>query len=331
MKSPPAPTPPDPKETAAAQAGMNVDTAQAQMLTNMVNQNTPQGSVSYDRTGTTGFRNSSGQWVEIPNYTATTTYSPEQQRLYDLSNATEQKIGEIGLAQAGKIGDLLGTPININNEETEARLYELGSKRLDPQFARQQADLETKLANQGVRVGSAAYSAAMNDFNQGKNDAYNQLILTGRGQAVQEMMAERNQPINEISALLSQSQVSQPNFINAPQAPVGGVDYTGLVNEQYKAKMAAWQQQVASKNAMMGGMFGLIGSGLTMFSDRRLKKNIEKVGKIKGLNVYEFDYKAGGPRQMGFMAQEVEKKNPDAVVDVGGFKAVDYGKAVEAH
>ena len=31
---------------------------------------------------------------------------------------------------------------------------------------------------------------------------------------------------------------------------------------------------------------------------------------------------------LGLMADEVQKKTPEAVVDVGGFKAVDYRKAL---
>lgn len=331
MKTPAPPAPPDPEKTAAAQAGMNIDTAQAQQLTNMTNQVTPQGTLAYSKTGMNSFTDSQGKLVEIPHYTATTTYSPDQQKLYDLSNQTEAKIGQIGLDQAGKIGDLLGTPADLNNEATESRLMELGSKRLDPRFAQEEAALETKLVNQGIRRGSEAWNNATTQFSQGKNDAYNQLLLTGRGQAVQEALAQRNQPINEITALLNGSQVSQPNFINTPQSPVAGVDYVGLKNQQYQAQMQAYNSQVASKNAMMGGLFGMLGSGITAFSDRRLKTEIKKEGKLGDtLNVYSYRYKAGGPRQMGVMAQEVEKKIPEAVHEVSGYKAVDYGKIAEA-
>lgn len=309
---------------------MNIDTAQAQQLTNMTNQVTPQGTLTYSRSGENQFTDSQGKLVTIPQYTATTVYSPDQQKLFDLSNQTEAKIGQIGLDQAGKIGDLLGSPINVNNEETERRLFELGSKRLDPMFARDEAALETKLANQGIARGSAAYSAAMDDFNRGKSDAYNQLLLTGRGQSVQEALAERNQPINEITALLNGSQVSQPNFINTPQSPVAGVDYIGLKNQQYQAQMQAYQQQVASKNAMMGGLFGMIGSGVSMFSDKRLKENIKPVGKLNdGTKIYSYNYKGDDAPQVGVMAQEAEKKHPDAIGEVFGFKTVDYSKIVE--
>lgn len=62
-------------------------------------------------------------------------------------------------------------------------------------------------------------------------------------------------------------------------------------------------------------------------SDRRTKKDIKRIGKTDdGLPIYTFRYKAGGPIQMGVMAQDVEKVKPSAVKTVGGLKTVNYGK-----
>ena len=79
---------------------------------------------------------------------------------------------------------------------------------------------------------------------------------------------------------------------------------------------------------LFGGLFDL-GGKLIGLSDRRSKKDIKKVGAIGELPVYEYRYKGeSGPKHTGFMAQDVEKRNPDAVIDTGGFKLVDYGKAL---
>lgn len=329
MKTPPPPQPPDPEKTATAQAGMNRDTAIAQQQTNMTNQVTPQGTLTYNRLGEDhSYVDSTGKTVSIPRYEAVTAYSPEQQRIYDLGSQTEAKIGEIGLAQAGRIGDLLGSPVNLDNEAVEARLYDLGARRLDPRFAQEEETLRTRLANQGIGAGSAAYNNAMTEFTRAKNDAYNQLVLGGRGQAVQEALARRNQPINEITALLNGSQVSQPNFVNTPQAPVAGVDYIGMKNAQYQAQMQAYGQQLAARSSMLGGIFGLLGQGIR-FSDRRLKSNVVHVGTWKnGLNVYAYDI--FGRRELGFMADEVAVRFPHAVGESGGWLMVNYQLAMEA-
>jgi hypothetical protein len=49
-------------------------------------------------------------------------------------------------------------------------------------------------------------------------------------------------------------------------------------------------------------------------SDRRLKDNIEPIGKLfDGQNVYRYNFKGDDKKQIGLMAQEVEKRYPDAV------------------
>ena len=77
-----------------------------------------------------------------------------------------------------------------------------------------------------------------------------------------------------------------------------------------------------------GGSLG--GTFLSGLSDERAKMNAKKVGKTdSGHNVYTYEYKdAPGIKQMGVMAQEVEKKRPDAVHVYNRMKHVDYGKIV---
>jgi hypothetical protein len=100
----------------------------------------------------------------------------------------------------------------------------------------------------------------MQRMGQTRNDATNQLILGGRQQSINEILTERNQPLNEISALASGSQVSQPNFLNTPQTQVGGVDYAGMVAKNYDAQNDQYKTQVGANNALMGGLFGMAGT-----------------------------------------------------------------------
>jgi hypothetical protein len=250
---------PDPMKTAQAQAGLNLDTATTQQLTNMTNQVTPNGTLTYNQTGVTGFTDSNGKWIEIPQFTATTSLTPQQQAIFDTNQQTQSNIATIGKDQSARIGDLLGTPLDLNNHDIENHLYDLGAQRLDPRFASEEDALRTRLANSGIQAGSDAWNREMSNFNQSKNDAYNSLLLNGRGEAVQEMLTQRNQPINEISALLSGSQVSQPSFVGTPQAQVAGTNFTGLVGQEYAADQAAY-------GASMGGLFGLLGAPFSMFS-----------------------------------------------------------------
>ena len=95
-----------------------------------------------------------------------------------------------------------------------------------------------------------------------------------------------------------------------------------------------------SNGSSKPGISGLIGSGLSAIgaSDVRVKRDIEKVGEYKGLNVYKFKYKEGfGPNlnkeyipndneYIGVMADEVRDLYPEALgPEINGYMTVNYG------
>jgi hypothetical protein len=92
--------------------------------------------------------------------------------------------------------------------------------------------------------------------------------------------------------------------------------------------------QSSGSGTSQDGIFSAMSPPSLRFSDIRMKENIVKVGELpNGLNLYEFEYKpefidnvlAGPGRQIGVMAQEVEKVMPEAVFTMSnGYKAVDY-------
>ncbi len=61
-----------------------------------------------------------------------------------------------------------------DRQKVEDALYGKAASRLDPRFSSEQRALEQRLADQGIPVGSEAYSRAMDDFNRSKTDAYGQ-------------------------------------------------------------------------------------------------------------------------------------------------------------
>jgi len=98
----------------------------------------------------------------------------------------------------------------------------------------------------------------------------------------------------------------------------------------YRDSLAGWSAQDNSSS----GVGSMIGAGMGLasmaFSDKRLKENLKPVGKTKdGQTVYEFNYKGDPTKMRGLVAQEVEKKHPEAVrTHASGYKMVDYDKAV---
>lgn len=330
MGKPDAPTPPAPQNTAAASTATNVGTAIANANLSNVNQVTPNGSLTYNQSGTYKWTDPyTGQSYDIPQYTATTSLSPDQQNLLNLNNQTKTNLSQIGVDQSAKIGSLLSSPFSVN-QAIEDKIDSLGRARLDPQFAKESDALDVKLRNQGLQPGSAAWNAAMTQFQQGKNDAYNQLYLNGSQQAFSQSLAERNQPINEITALMSGSQVSNPTFQNTNEPTIPTTDVAGIINQNYQQQQQNYQTQLQQNNQLLGGLFGLGAAGVYKYSDRRLKTDIIRVGTAdNGLPVYF--YRIDGKPEIGLMSDEVKAVRPDAVrLMDNGYEAVDYAKALEA-
>lgn len=256
-------------------------------------------------------------------------------------------------SQSGRLNSLLGQPFDLSKigfdpskdfsadrERVESALMQ----RLQPTLDADKNALQTRLANQGLQAGSVAYNRAVDEANRSSTDARLGAILSAgqeqsrlvgqnlqlRNQSLNEAYAERNQPINEITGLMSGSQVNMPQFgaTNSPQVPT--VDYAGLVNENYNQRLGIHNQQMASRQAIMGGLFGL-GGKLIGLSDMNMKDNVRRVGTLdNGLPIYAYTYKGSQMVHIGVMAQDVAGVNPDAVKDIGGTLYVDYGKAVEA-
>ena len=119
---------------------------------------------------------------------------------------------------------------------------------------------------------------------------------------------------------------------NAAAGNLAGLDWmknTNVGNANANAILANNQASSNAWNAIGQGV-GMAAQFLPMLSDRRAKDDIEPVGELyDGTNIYRYRYKGDATPRIGVMAQEVEKTNPDAVIDVGGVKMVDYGKATE--
>ena len=164
-----------------------------------------------------------------------------------------------------------------------------------------------------------------------------------RDRAINELMVQRNQPLNELAAMLSGVQLTQPQFLTPPQPTIAAGDLQGAQYANYQGalqqqamqnrnNLIGFQAQQAQNNALTGGLFGLAGAGIMAYpwSDRRLKKNATIIGKLKnGLNVYSFNYIwENGAKQIGVMADEVKKVLPHAVHRRDGFDTVDYSEVL---
>ncbi len=253
MSSPSPPPVPPAAPIIADQTAANKATAITQYGLNAANQYTPQGSMTYNQTGT---------WPDgTPRYESTVKLSPEQEQLYQQYTANQQQLGKIGGEQLGRVSGLLNTPFDfnasINNQQSD-----IARKLLDPTWNMREGQLDTKLANQGITSGSEARTNALRDFGMQRDNAYLSALLGTRTQAASEALANRNQPLNEIGALLSGSQVSMPSWNQTPNVNVQPTDVAGINQQNFANQQQNYGIQAGQQNAMMGGLFGLAAAPL---------------------------------------------------------------------
>jgi len=188
-------------------------------------------------------------------------------------------------------------------------------------------------------------NTAINNANTAQQQAYQQAIgqsnyqNTLRQAQVGEQVQNQNNMLNNMNALMNGQQVSMPNmpsFNSATQ--YGGVNYTGAAQNQAAFNQDQANATNAYNNNNQQGAMGLLGTGLQAasmfgFSDRRLKRDIRKVGTMHmgKLNVYEFRYLGSQTKEIGVMADEVAKVYPDAVKKAdSGYLMVNYSKLLGA-
>lgn len=349
--TPSPPAAPDPYVTATAQAAADKETAITQTQINQVDQVGPYGNLTYSQRGTSP--------EGTPQYTATTTLSPDGQRQLDLANKAGITYGETANNQLNQISQLLSEPLDfgslgaapVADEATRQSVRDSTLARLQPTIDRDRAAMESSLASQGINLGSEAYEDATRQFDNRLNDMYlatdatagNEmsrvygLESSARDRAINEMIQQRQLPLNETLALLSGTQVQSPQFVQTPQTSLPQSPIAESVYASYNGQLNNYNSRVGSANANTAGLFGLAGagvgalgqSGAFSFSDRRLKKGIVRIGELaNGLNLYIYRYIWGGALQIGVMADEVRKVNPQAVISIGGYDAVNYSEAL---
>src|SRR5215831_11842395 len=130
------------------------------------------------------------------------------------------------------------------------------------------------------------------------------------------------------------------NLVNQGNAAFG--TQAGIGNAQAQADLAGLTQSGNIFGAGLG-LLGLgtgggatIGGGLAkglmgFLSDERAKDEIEPVGQLyDGQKVYRYRYKGDPRHTIGLIAQEVEEREPDAVLPFPGrMKGVNYKRATD--
>lgn len=112
----------------------------------------------------------------------------------------------------------------------------------------------------GLQAANQNNAAAQQEY--GNTQSAVQFGNENRDKALQETLALRNQPINEISALMAGGQVSLPQF---QQYNPGTVANNNLGQNMYQSaalNMDAYKTKQATTNALIGALGGAAGAGL---------------------------------------------------------------------
>ena len=315
--------------------------------------NTPWGTSSW--TSAAGVDPATGK--PVTNWTNDVKLSGAPAESLDDQFDIQSGKSDIAQGMLGRLGEATSQPFDWDNlqalgatpdtgDATRQRVEQGLIDRMAPQHQQAQAGLEGQLANQGLTRGSEAWNREMqrlgdqqsrerfNALEQGGREQQNQFGMnmqaanymnTIRQQQIGEQSQRRAMPLNELNALLSGTQVSSPGFQNFnTSANAGGVNYSGAAQNQYGANMDAYNAKAGQTAGMLGGL-GQIAGAAAMFSDRRLKSNIERIGTHpRGVGIYSYDI--FGERQVGVMAQELQEVAPELVIKhPSGYLMVNYG------
>lgn len=283
----------------------------------------------------------------------------------DKSAALEQRIGETDTqvynryandieAEAGQaVADSRAGFTNaINMAARQGLRYGFSPERLAAMASSQsvqQAAAQAAAANQTRKAATQTmYGRGVSAAQQGLTGVQQNRAMTQQDEALR--YAKKLDTAGLYRGLPGASQGAYSTAIQAGNSAVNNQMqpsslYMQGINQGNQTQLAGQQMKIqglgnilssqtslarnASDDSGMWGALGQVaGAGISAtWSDRRLKKNIKRIGThASGLAVYEFDY-LWGEHAYGFMADEVMKVKPEAVmVADNGFMMVDYGQ-----
>ena len=169
------------------------------------------------------------------------------------SEFTESQRGRQEALAAQLSGSLRG---ELTDTGLEGEAYQRGAELLRPQHEEQREQLEQRLADQGIPIGSEAYTREMDRLEKSQGSQLSNLGL----QSIQTSEQVRQQRFNEISSLLGTQQVGGVGF-GQFQPQSRGLDILGQHNLE--------QQLAAQKRAAKSSALGTLGgAAISYFGGR---------------------------------------------------------------
>jgi len=220
-------------------------------------------------------------------------------------------------------------------------------------------DSATRASSRDLNVSAQAQDRALQALQQAGQMGGNinqqqfgqQAAVADSRNAISQFNAANRQQVNSNNTAINNNAM-QTNLQNKQNTANANVD-TQNKQQQYNSQLP--QQQFQNEMTKAGGITGIsrsaadqassdanseknlwgavVGAGATLFSDERAKKDIKEFNAadfLDSLTGYKYKYKdesMGDGKQVGVMAQDLEKEVPQMVADTPRGKVVDYNKA----
>lgn len=240
--------------------------------------------------------------------------------------AAGQQLGALGQQQYGQ---QIGVGQNLAALGQQVYAQPLGIGQAQAQLAQQLYGQGATTAQQQAALGQQQYAQGIGAAQQLQNIGQG---LYGMGAGTSNALANLGAGAQAAGIQGGQAQLAAGTTEQQTQQALNQALYNQFLQQQ----AYPFQTSQFLTNAALG-LGTAQGSTTTttqpggFFSDKRLKENIQEIGKdFSGKKLYRFNYKGDDKTHVGYIAQEIEKSEPSAVGESHGYKTVDYGKASEA-
>lgn len=219
----------------------------------------------------------------------------------DLAREDLQPFRDVGADVTSQLSGLVSDPVQQKKFISDNPFFDALAGRAT----------ETILQNQAARgrVGTGSTAEALQKS----------MVLLGS-----DLLNQRVGQMQNLAGLGQASAAGQAQATQQTSQQVGGLmqDIGNASAAGQMAKANAVTGTMASMEQRAGQTAGL----MAMLCDFHAKENIVKVGRMdNGLALYVFNYKGDDKNYINVMAQDVEQKYPEAIIERDGLKYVDMG------
>ena len=190
--------------------------------------------------------------------------------------ATEQRLRNQGLVPGGEAYEnaMISQNQQKNDLLSQAVLQGIGLDTAANAQGFSQGLQGAGFKNQAVSQNQATALQQQQAALAAQNQQYNQLLQggqfgnTAQQQSLQQQLALRNQPLNEIAGLMGGSQIQMPQFQGYQGANVAPAPIFSGAQAQNAANMQNYGIQSANVNAQNAGLYSLLGAGAQAYGMR---------------------------------------------------------------